>query len=82
MSEANWWFVLLLFEAVGLWGQWKVGSGRWWAWAVVMLHSVPWFIVCVAYQNYGAALMPPLWWTVNLMNLFRWKRNVSTTKTP
>jgi len=75
LSEQTWWFVLLIFEAVGLWGQWVVGTRRWWGWGVVMLHSVPWFIFSLMYENWGAALMPPLWWSVNFWNLTKWKRN-------
>ncbi len=75
MSEQSWWLVLLAFEAIGLWGQWVVGTNRWWGWGVVMLHSVPWFVFSLVYGNWGAALMPPLWWSVNGWNLRKWRRN-------
>jgi hypothetical protein len=67
------WWILLVFEAIGLWGQTQVGNGRWWGWAVVLLHSIPWFVFCLVDGLWGAALMPPLWWIVNLRNLRKWK---------
>lgn len=73
MTEQSWWLLLVVFEAVGLWGQWLVGRRLWWGWAVVMAHSVPWFAVSLAYGNWGAALMPPLWWSVNGWNLHKWR---------
>jgi hypothetical protein len=71
------WTILLVFEAIGLYGQWKVGSGRWWAWAIVLGHSVPWFVLQILADAYVAAAMAPLWWTVNLANLIRWRRDQS-----
>ena len=79
MSENDWWFVLLAFEVVGLWGQWIVGRRLWWGWAVVMVHSVPWFLVAITYGRYGAALMPLGWWAVNGWNLRKWWREYPRT---
>jgi len=73
MTENLWWLVLLVFEAVGLWGSFQVGRGRWWGWGVVLAHSIPWFVVAVLYGPLGAALMPPLWWAVNGYNMFKWR---------
>lgn len=80
MSSQGWWLVLLVFEMVGLWGQYQVGAGRWWGWAVVLLHSIPWFVFAVVSGSVGAALMPPLWWVVNGWNCWSWRRGrVSVT---
>lgn len=73
MTETEW-AILLAFEALGLWGSWKVGSGRWWAWAIILGHSIPWFVLQLSAGAYVAAAMAPLWWTVNLANLIRWRR--------
>lgn len=72
------WIVLLIFEAVGLWGQWMIGSGYWWGWAVVLGHSIPWFVTNLLWGSPVAALMAPLWWSVNLSNLIRWRRQRAT----
>lgn len=72
MSEQSWWLVLFVFEIVGLSGQLVIGRGRWWGWLVVLVHSIPWFVVALAYGNFGAACMPPLWWAVNGFNMFKW----------
>lgn len=69
------WLILLGFEIVGLWGSWMVGSGRWWAWAVVLGHSIPWFVLNLDAGLWAAAAMAPLWWMVNGANLIRWRRS-------
>jgi hypothetical protein len=68
------WAILLAFEAVGLFGQWVIGTGRWWGWMIVLLHSVPWFVSHLVFGSYVAAMMAPLWWSVNGYNMMRWKR--------
>lgn len=75
MTESDWWWVLLAFEAIGVTGQWIVGSGRWWGWLIVLGHSIPWVIVAVTFDRWGAAAMAPLWWTVNSVNAYRWHRH-------
>lgn len=74
MTESDWWWVLLAFEIVGITGQWIIGSGRWWGWLIVLGHSIPWVIVAVTFERWGAAAMAPLWWTVNGINAYRWHR--------
>lgn len=68
------WLILLGFEIVGLWGSWMVGSGRWWAWGVVLGHSIPWFVLNLEAGLWAAAAMAPLWWAINGANLIRWRR--------
>jgi len=68
------WAILLVFEAIGLVGQWIVGSGKWWGWLIVLGHSIPWFVMNLMFGSPVAALMAPLWWTVNGLNCLRWWR--------
>lgn len=67
------WAILLCFEAIGLWGQYVIGKGKWWGWAVVLGHSIPWFLSHLYFGSYVAALMAPLWWSVNGYNMYRWR---------
>jgi hypothetical protein len=75
MTYQSWWLVLVVFELVGLFGQFQIGRGRWWGWAVVIGHSIPWFVVACMYGPVGAVLMPPLWWLVNGFNMRKWYRS-------
>lgn len=72
MSEMTWTWILFTFELIGITGMWFVGKKIWWGWAVVLVHSIPWFIYSVQYGKPGFIAMSFLWWTVNFINMRKW----------
>lgn len=77
MAAASLWtWVLFAFELLGVSGMWVVGKKKWWGWAIVLLHSIPWFIYSIIYDKPGFIAMSLLWWTINFVNMMKWRRDV------
>jgi hypothetical protein len=74
VSDAAWTWALFACELVGVTGMWFVGKKMWWGWAIVLVHSIPWFIYSVTHDKPGFLAMSGLWWTVNLVNMIKWRR--------
>lgn len=74
MDESTWTWVLFLFELVGISGMWLVGKKLWYGWAIVLVHSVPWFIYSLSYGKPGFIAMSVMWWIVNFLNMNKWRR--------
>jgi hypothetical protein len=77
VSETAWTWVLLLFEIVGLTGTWLVGNRKWYGWGIILVHSIPWFIYSIIYNKPGFIAMALMWWTVNFINMVKWRNNDS-----
>jgi hypothetical protein len=73
MSEQVWTWLLFVFELVGITGMWVIGKKIWWGWAIVLVHSFPWFIYSVIYDKPGFIVMSLMWWSVNFLNMMKWK---------
>jgi hypothetical protein len=73
-AEHVWTWILFVFEIVGVIGMYVVGRRKWWGWAVVLTHSIPWFIYSVVYGKPGFIAMSFMWWIVNFTNMRRWYR--------
>jgi len=77
MSENTWTWILLFFEMIGLTGTFLVGNRKWYGWAIILAHSVPWFIYSIIYNKPGFIAMSFMWWTVNFINMMKWRNNDS-----
>jgi hypothetical protein len=73
-AEHVWTWILFVFEIVGVIGMYVVGRRKWWGWAIVLTHSIPWFIYSVIYGKPGFIAMSFMWWIVNFTNMRRWYR--------
>jgi len=71
-AEHIWTWVLFVFEIVGVAGMYVVGRRKWWGWAIVLTHSIPWFIYSLVYSKPGFVAMSFMWWIVNFTNMKRW----------
>jgi hypothetical protein len=80
MSESAWTWTLFAFELIGITGMWFVGKKVWWGWAIVLTHSVPWFIYSIVYDKPGFIAMSFMWWTVNFTNMVKWRREMTTAR--
>jgi len=74
MDESTWTWILFLFELVGVSGMWLVGKKLWYGWAIVLVHSIPWFIYSLSYGKPGFIAMSVMWWAVNFFNMNKWRR--------
>ena len=75
MSEVAWTWLLFLFEIIGVSGTWLIGQRRlWWGWLIVLAHSIPWFVYSVISSKPGFIAMSGVWWTVNLANAIKWRK--------
>jgi hypothetical protein len=73
-AEVIWTWVLFSFEVIGITGMWFVGQRFWWGWLIVLLHSVPWAVYSVIYGKPGFIAMSIMWWTVNAVNMMKWRK--------
>lgn len=73
-AETIWTWVLFTFEVIGITGMWIVGKKIWWGWAIVLTHSIPWFIYSLAYDKPGFIAMSFMWWIVNATNMIKWRK--------
>lgn len=73
-AETTWTWVLFFFELIGITGMWFVGRKFWWGWLIVLLHSIPWVIYSVIYGKPGFIAMSVMWWTVNAVNMTKWRK--------
>jgi hypothetical protein len=72
MSESVWTWVLFGFELIGVTGMYFIGRKFWWGWAIVLTHSIPWFIYSLQYGKPGFIAMSFLWWSINFLNMTKW----------
>ena len=79
MTETTWTYLLLAFEILGVTGMYLVGKKLWYGWAIVLTHSIPWFIYSITYAKPGFIIMSLMWWTINTYNMIKW-RNQKTPK--
>ena len=82
MTEQAWTWVLFGFEAIGILGMYAVGLRKWWGWAIVLGHSVPWAIYSLTFGKAGFAAMTLMWWAVNSTNMIRWRRQHRSQTSP
>ena len=73
-AETIWTWVLFAFEVIGISGMWIVGKKVWWGWAIVLSHSIPWFIYSLIYDKPGFIAMSFMWWIVNATNMLKWRK--------
>jgi len=78
MNETIWEWILFGFELVGITGMYLVGLRKWWGWAIVLGHSIPWAIYSFTYGKRGFMAMTAMWWTVNTINMIRWRKEKLT----
>jgi len=74
MTETTWTWLLFAMEIVGVTGMWFIGKMIWWGWAIVIVHTVPWFIYAVSHGKPGFIAMSLMWWAVHWRNLLRWRK--------
>jgi hypothetical protein len=73
-AETVWTWVLFAFEVIGIGGMLIVGKKIWWGWAIVLSHSIPWFIYSLIYDKPGFIAMSFMWWIVNAINMLKWRK--------
>lgn len=74
MSDATWTWLLFIMEVVGVTGMFIVGKKIWWGWAIVLVHSVPWFIYSISHDKPGFIAMSTMWWITNAYNMNKWRK--------
>ncbi len=75
MSEPIWTWVLFAMEILGVTGMLFVGRMKWWGWAIVLAHSIPWFIYSISHNKPGFVAMSLMWWCTNFYNMQKWRKN-------
>lgn len=70
-----WPWLLLCCELVGVAGQYLIGRGRWYGFAIVLVHSWPWAVFSIVTRQWGFLAMFGLWQIVNGVGTVRWFRN-------
>ena len=74
MNDAAWTWVLFAMEIVGVTGMFVVGKKIWWGWAIVLVHSIPWFIYSIGHDKPGFIAMACMWWVTHFYNMMKWRR--------
>jgi hypothetical protein len=74
MSDATWTWILFGMEIVGVLGMLMVGRKLWWGWAIVLLHSIPWFIYSISHDKPGFIAMSLMWWVTHAYNMMKWRK--------
>jgi len=79
LTESEWGWVLFAFELIGITGMYIVGLRKWWGWAIVLGHSIPWAIYAYTFNKTGFMAMTLMWWIVNTTNMIRWRKQKLST---
>jgi hypothetical protein len=74
MSDATWTWILFGMEIIGVSGMLIVGRKLWWGWAVVLLHSIPWFVYSISHDKPGFIAMSLMWWVTHAYNMMKWRK--------
>jgi hypothetical protein len=80
MTETDWTWILFAAEIYGLTGMYLVGKKLWYGWAIVLTHSIPWFIYSIIYNKPGFIAMSLMWWTMYTINMIKWKNQKNPQK--
>lgn len=79
-NESIWTWILLGCELVGITGMLLVGARKWWGWALVLAHSMPWLAYSIVFHKPGFIAMSVMWIGTHARNMHMWrKNNMSTT---
>ncbi len=78
-SEAIWTWILLGCELVGITGMLLVGARKWWGWALVLAHSMPWLAYSIAFHKPGFIAMSVMWIGTHTHNMRLWRKNNRST---
>jgi hypothetical protein len=79
-NESIWTWILLGCELVGITGMLLVGARKWWGWALVLAHSMPWLAYSIVFNKPGFVAMSVMWIGTHTRNMHVWrKNNISTT---
>ena len=74
MTDTAWTWLLFGMELIGVSGMLLVGRRFWWAWLIVLAHSIPWFVYSIAHNKPGFIAMSLMWWTMNAINALKWRQ--------
>ncbi|MEK7410432.1 MAG: hypothetical protein AAB327_03465 [Actinomycetota bacterium] len=74
-NESIWTWILLGCELVGITGMLLVGARKWWGWALVLAHSMPWLAYSVVFNKPGFVAMSVMWIGTHTRNMHVWRRN-------
>ena len=74
-NESIWTWILLGCELVGITGMLLVGARKWWGWALVLAHSMPWLAYSVVFNKPGFVAMSVMWIATHTRNMHVWRKN-------
>lgn len=78
-NETIWTWVLLGCELVGITGMLLIGARKWWGWALVLAHSMPWLAYSVVFNKPGFIAMSVMWIATHTRNMFIWRKSIKPT---
>ncbi len=78
-NESMWTWILLGCELVGISGMLLIGARKWWGWALVLAHSLPWLAYSIVFHKPGFIAMSVMWIGTHARNLHVWRKNNSPT---
>jgi hypothetical protein len=74
MNDATWTWLLFAMEIIGVAGMFVVGKKIWWGWAIVLAHSLPWFVYSISHDKPGFIAMSLMWWVTHFYNMVKWRQ--------
>lgn len=81
-NEAIWTWILLGCELVGITGMLLVGARKWWGWALVLAHSMPWLAYSIVFNKPGFIAMSVMWIGTHTRNMHLWRKSNKSTTQP
>lgn len=78
-NESAWTWILLGCELVGITGMLLVGARKWWGWALVLAHSMPWLAYSIVFNKPGFIAMSVMWIGTHARNMHLWRKNNRST---
>ena len=74
-NESMWTWILLGCELVGITGMLLIGARKWWGWALVLAHSMPWLAYSIVFHKPGFIAMSVMWIGTHARNMHVWRKN-------
>jgi hypothetical protein len=78
-NEMVWTWILLGCELVGISGMLLVGARKWWGWALVLAHSMPWLAYSIVFHKPGFVAMSVMWIGTHARNMHLWRKSNKST---